>query len=130
MNRSSLLGGRNALISSHATGAGVDANVHLVESLACAKYRDLLRDDQRAAKADLPDPLDETAAKEIIACLPPRPAEALAVPLWEARRWLGGAALGEVADLEGAAEADETMRPTAARVAGRAGIACRSACRG
>jgi CRISPR-associated endonuclease/helicase Cas3 len=67
-------------------------------------------------RADLPDPLDETAAKEIIACLPPRPAEALAISLWEARRWLTGAALGEVADLEGAAEADETTRPTTVKV--------------
>jgi CRISPR-associated endonuclease/helicase Cas3 len=52
-------------------------------------------------RADLPDPPDVTA-KVIVAYLPPKAAEALAVPLWEARQWLTGGAQGDVSDVEGA----------------------------
>jgi CRISPR-associated endonuclease/helicase Cas3 len=66
-------------------------------------------------RADLPDDLDETA-KGIVACLPPRAAEALAVPLWEARQWLAGRAEGAVGDVEGAErESDDRQLPNGRR---------------
>ena len=52
-------------------------------------------------RADLSDPLDKTA-NGIVACLPPKASEALAVPLWEARQWLTGDAQADVSDVEGA----------------------------
>ena len=60
-------------------------------------------------RADLPDPPDKTA-KGIVACLPPKAAEALAVPLWEARQWLTGSAQADVSDVEGAESGIERAR--------------------
>jgi len=60
-------------------------------------------------RADLPDPPDKTAMA-IVACLPPKAAEALAVPLREARQWLTGSAQADVGDVEGAEPGIEEAR--------------------
>jgi CRISPR-associated endonuclease/helicase Cas3 len=57
-------------------------------------------------RADLPERLSEANeedAKRIVACLPPRAGETLAVPVWEARNWLAKKAGVDVGDVEGAA---------------------------
>ena len=46
-----------------------------------------------------------------MACLPPKAAEALAVPLWEARQWLTGDAQADVSDVEGAEPGIDEARP-------------------
>jgi CRISPR-associated endonuclease/helicase Cas3 len=57
-------------------------------------------------RADLSERLDAETATEIVSCLPPKPAEALPIPLWEARRWLTGGARGNLGDVEGAADGE------------------------
>ena len=46
-----------------------------------------------------------------MACLPPKAAEALAIPLWEARQWLTGDAQADVSDVEGAEPGIDEARP-------------------
>src|SRR5208337_1041664 len=70
-------------------------------------------------RADLPEQLDERAIT-VIECLPPRSGEALAVPVWAARKWLVGSiskAVDQLSDIESQSPAehpvegsDRTMR--------------------